>query len=60
MGVAFDALFLIEALFVGWGVVLHLLIITKVFSGHYAQRGPQERLKGSEMVEEGQLTRLYH
>ena len=36
VGVAFDGLFLIEALFVGWGVVLHLLIIAEVFGGHRA------------------------
>ncbi len=60
MGVAFDGLFLIEALFVGWGIVLHLLIVAEVFGGHYAQRSPCERLEGFDVVEEGQLMRLYH
>ena len=36
VGVAFDGLFLIETMFVGGGVVLHLLIVAEVFDGHFA------------------------
>ena len=60
VGVTFDGLFLIETVFVGWGVVLHLFIVAEVFNGHRAQRVPGETLEGSGMVEEGQLARFYH
>ena len=50
VGVAFDGLFLIEALFVGRRVVLHLLIVAEIFDGHCAQRGPRERLERAGMA----------